>query len=373
VRFDVLLGTGEYGEINNCSVADTGAGSLTRCAISPVASADWGDLPDSYGTSAAADGARHSRSDLRLGSLWDAEYQGQASSDAKGDDSDIAKTIKQPDDEDGVAAPVWSTANDATVQVTVTGGNACLNAWMDFTDGSTAGAGGDFGDALGGYSERIINNVPVGPGAQSVSFQTPNGVIGATANFYYARFRLSPRDANGACTASIAPTGFVSGGEVEDYRLETPPESALAVTLASFQAEWVDNQVVIAWDTVSEIDNLGFNLYRSQSPDELGALITTQMVPSQSPGSTQGFSYSVVDSDVTSGNTYWYTLEDLDMSGVATLHGPVSAAYQAPTAVTLGSLQAQPAASSSLLPAAGALLALMTPLAGAWVLRRRRA
>ncbi len=373
VRFDVLLGTGEYGEINNCSVADTGAGSLTRCAISPVASADWGDLPDSYGTSAAADGARHSRSDLRLGSLWDAEYQGQASSDAKGDDSDIAKTIKQPDDEDGVAAPVWSTANDATVQVTVTGGNACLNAWMDFTDGSTADADGDFGDALGVYSEQIINNVPVGPGVQSVSFQTPNGVIGATANFYYARFRLSPRDANGACTASIAPTGFVSGGEVEDYRLETPPESALAVTLASFQAEWVDNQVVIAWDTVSEIDNLGFNLYRSQSPDELGALITTQMVPSQSPGSTQGFSYSVVDSDVTSGNTYWYTLEDLDMSGVATLHGPVSAAYQAPTAVTLGSLQAQPAASSSLLPAAGALLALMTPLAGAWVLRRRRA
>ena len=77
-------------------------------------------------------------------------------------------------------------------------------------------------------------------------------------------------------------------------------------------------------------------------------------------------------SNVTPGDIS-YTLEDLDASGATTLHGPVSASFQAPTAVTLGSLQAQATAGAPLLPAAGALLAVMAPLAGAWVLRRRRA
>jgi hypothetical protein len=43
-----------------------------------------------------------------------------------------------------------------------------------------------------------------------------------------------------------------------------------------------------------------------------------------------------------------------------------------PTAVTLNGVQASPAAGSAL-PVAGALLALLAPLAGALAVRRRRA
>ena len=157
---------------------------------------------------------------------------------------------------------------------------------------------------------------------------------------------------------------FVTGESQENpaclWARISDPSTPLAVTLASFDAQWSDSQVLVTWDTVSEISNLGFNLYRSESPDQVGELITAQMIPSQSPGSMQGFTYSFVDSNVTPGVTYWYTLEDLDMSGAANRHGPVSAVPQIPTAVTLASLAADTAPTS---PASPALLALTLALA----------
>ena len=124
------------------------------------------------------------------------------------------------------------------------------------------------------------------------------------------------------------------------------PDTPFAVTLNAFDAQWVENQVLVTWETVSEINNLGFNLYRSTAEDQVGELITAQMLPSQAPGSLQGYSYSFEDANVTPGQTYWYTLEDLDMSGLATQHGPAVAVPQTPTAVTLAGLSADAAPQS---------------------------
>ena len=92
-------------------------------------------------------------------------------------------------------------------------------------------------------------------------------------------------------------------------------------------------------------------------------------VPSQTPGSTQGASYSFDDSQVTPGQTMYYWLEDVDLSGATTLHGPVSATLQAPTAVTVTSLRAETAGSSGGLAAFG--VALAAALAGLAAGRRR--
>lgn len=112
----------------------------------------------------------------------------------------------------------------------------------------------------------------------------------------------------------------------------------LAVNLAQFEATSQPDGIRLTWETVSEIDNQGFNILRSQSPDELGALVA--FVPSQSPGSGQGHAYEWLDGDVTAGETYNYWLEDVDAGGATTLHGPVSATFQAPTAVTVAGMQA---------------------------------
>ena len=107
----------------------------------------------------------------------------------------------------------------------------------------------------------------------------------------------------------------------------------LAVTLASFDAVAEGSHVQVAWQTVSEINNTGFNLYRSISATGPGDLLA--FVPTQNPGSTQGASYSYQDSAVTPGETYWYWLEDVSTSGATTRHGPVSATVQTPTAVAV--------------------------------------
>ena len=108
----------------------------------------------------------------------------------------------------------------------------------------------------------------------------------------------------------------------------------LAVTLASFEATAQPGAIQVTWETVSEIDNAAFNLYRGAS-DDFGSAALLATVPSQAPGSPQGHAYSYDDTTVQPGQMVWYWLETIDLSGGATLHGPASAIMQVPTAVTL--------------------------------------
>jgi hypothetical protein len=139
------------------------------------------------------------------------------------------------------------------------------------------------------------------------------------------------------------------------------------VTLASFAAQGQADRVVVSWETVSELDNAGFNLYRGLQADGSDRALLTS-IASQAPGATQGAAYSYEDLAVEAGRTYWYWLEDVDLGGATTLHGPVSATVQAPTAVTLASLQAAPAAA----PAGAALPWLLAVAGAALALGRRR-
>jgi len=118
---------------------------------------------------------------------------------------------------------------------------------------------------------------------------------------------------------------------------------SLAVFLTSFSAEPNHDAIRVEWETVSELTNTGFNLYRGTSADGADRALLA-FVPSQAPGSNVGASYRYDDTNVEIGQTYWYWLEDIDLSGAATLHGPVNATISAPTAVVLTSLGASTAA-----------------------------
>jgi hypothetical protein len=142
----------------------------------------------------------------------------------------------------------------------------------------------------------------------------------------------------------------------------------LAVTLAGFDAQAMLDHIQLSWETVSEMDNAGFNLYRSASPVAPEVLLA--FVPSQAPGSTQGASYSFEDTQVAAGETWYYWLEDVDLNGATALHGPVSATLQAPTAVTMTALEAQAAPPGSV-TAWGALVASLIVAAGVLGVRRR--
>ena len=96
-----------------------------------------------------------------------------------------------------------------------------------------------------------------------------------------------------------------------------------AITLLSFAAEKHDSNVILAWQTATEIDNAGFNLWRSEAGKEQYVKLNEHLIPGQ--GYTyQDTSYSFTDTTVTAGVAYEYKLEDVDLHGKSTFHGPVS-------------------------------------------------
>ncbi len=130
-----------------------------------------------------------------------------------------------------------------------------------------------------------------------------------------------------SCADSVA-TGRASSadlaGRTATIRLEvgetvtctfTNRNNSLVVTLAGFDATAAADHVQVTWETVSELQNAGFNLYRTTTANPPTAANLLTFVPSQGPGSTQGFAYSHQDYAVTAGETAWYWLEDVDLSG----------------------------------------------------------
>jgi hypothetical protein len=80
----------------------------------------------------------------------------------------------------------------------------------------------------------------------------------------------------------------------------------------------------LQWSTEAEIDNAGFNIYRAESEYGNYIKINSSLVPAQG-SSTHGASYEFVDKDVQNRKTYCYKLEDIDLDGTSTMHGPVNA------------------------------------------------
>ena len=105
-------------------------------------------------------------------------------------------------------------------------------------------------------------------------------------------------------------------------------DQSLPVLLSSFTALPGDGQIVLHWTTESEIDNLGFDVYRSLEEDGEYVRINGDRI--QGAGSSSGRNvYSFTDVRLTNGQTYFYKLEDVSFDGKHTLHGPIRATPKA--------------------------------------------
>jgi hypothetical protein len=99
----------------------------------------------------------------------------------------------------------------------------------------------------------------------------------------------------------------------------------VAVTLASFSATATeDGAVLLQWETASEVDLLGFHLYRAGAVNGPQVRLNDSLIPAQALGSVVGAVYAWRDEEVAAGATYYYWLEQVDLYGVAAQHGPVS-------------------------------------------------
>jgi hypothetical protein len=95
-----------------------------------------------------------------------------------------------------------------------------------------------------------------------------------------------------------------------------PPTS---VSLSTFKAIPGNDGVLLKWKTESEVDSAGFNVWRAEFEKINASLIPAKGSP------TEGVAYQFIDKNVRNRNTYLYKLEDIDLSGKSTMHGPVNA------------------------------------------------
>ncbi len=142
-----------------------------------------------------------------------------------------------------------------------------------------------------------------------------------------------------------------------------------SVQLADFSGAVKPDHILLSWETVSEVNNLGFNIYRSAAADGAQSLISATLIPANNPGATQGSTYSFQDPDVQPGVTYYYWLEDLDTAGQTSKAGPVAVTFLGPTSVGLNSFTAVAGATPALLGLGGVAMAA---LAGLAVARRKQ-
>ena len=106
----------------------------------------------------------------------------------------------------------------------------------------------------------------------------------------------------------------------EDSFIEEMPT---AILLASFEAVHTGNTITLDWKTGDETDNLGFNIFRAESKDGEFLKINNSLIYTK-VGTGLGAAYSYVDEDILNRKTYYYTLEDIDIFGLAAMHGPIS-------------------------------------------------
>jgi hypothetical protein len=122
----------------------------------------------------------------------------------------------------------------------------------------------------------------------------------------------------------LSNKGITSIGGIGGSYFQAGSGEPTFINLSSFAATSSEQKVILEWTTESEIDNAGFNLHRSESENGHYIKINTSIIPAQG-SSTQGATYEFVDNDVQNRKTCFYKLEDIDLNGNSTMHGPVSA------------------------------------------------
>ena len=207
---------------------------------------------------------------------------------------------------------IWNNGDDI-VDMTCSEISCC-----DISDGTCEGQNGNIsedprfasignGSEYDGYFLYYANETDKSPCVDAGD--TANEPYGGTGNSEYAT------DIDGYLD--------MTDGDDVDMGYHYIYEGLTFITLESFEAHCESGAVPLSWETGAEIDNAGFLIYRTDGSSSDYTLVSRFIPANGSPAG--GASYAFTDRCVQSGVTYLYWLIDIDTSGIATAHGPVSA------------------------------------------------
>ncbi|MBN1178800.1 MAG: fibronectin type III domain-containing protein [Anaerolineae bacterium] len=274
--------------------------TLNLCTPANPVSADYSDLDSEYGVAwHTGDGA------LRLGSAWTVD-------DDFGPGSDNSDQTNGSDD--GVSFPDgFRAGTTANVQVNVQGTSAngrWLRLWFDWN------RDGAFDDDELVYNDAAVN------GDNAIAVTVPS--TATTSINYRVRLYDSAGAPAGLRARDTGTYGGADGGEVEDGSSPLPT----AVVMAGLDARPERDAIRVTWETGSELELVGFDLYRGRSAGGPYTRLNGAPIVAQYPGMPLGASYAWLDADVQPGETYFYLVEGWDVYGERASLGPVSAMAQ---------------------------------------------
>lgn len=134
-------------------------------------------------------------------------------------------------------------------------------------------------------------------------------------------------------TATENNTGSTRTGEVavESSGVSGSPQTVtvtqsnieVPVELSLFTAEAKESSIILKWRTETEMNNYGFNIYRSLEDSSGYQKINRDVIPGAG-NSNEAHEYFFLDKQVAYNKTYYYKLEDINLEGTKTLHDAIS-------------------------------------------------
>jgi hypothetical protein len=192
-------------------------------------------------------------------------------------------------------------------------------------------------EAIAGFTDQTANVTASGGvfwTADPTSWAKRTLVAGDSLSLYWVRVSRVAGSYTTSPVESLIKTDILLFQYCSDVSADFQtfsffPPVATAVRLMSFEATPGDGSVTLFWQTGSELDNLGFHVYRGPSVDGPWTRLTSSLIPGLG-SSPLGQAYTWLDTGLANGTRYYYRLEDVDTASVSTFHGPVSTVPSAP-------------------------------------------
>lgn len=222
-----------------------------RCALAPIISqdsptTDFGDAPDTYGSSINNNGARH---DVGDGTL----FLGQT---VESEPNAYANNGSEVNDNDGIEFVTGVEAGRTSLVDLTSSADGFVNAWLD------SDKDGEFDS-----DEQIIIAEAVTSGSNVVAYDVPTWAEPGTT---WTRFRLSSEE-------NLSPIGGVSDGEVEDYAIDIAEQNVTAMHYPSADT-WATLAFEDNWPLVGDYDMNDLVVhYRLSSYDVEGTLMRVKI------------------------------------------------------------------------------------------------
>ncbi|HYF03188.1 MAG TPA: T9SS type A sorting domain-containing protein, partial [Patescibacteria group bacterium] len=151
-----------------------------------------------------------------------------------------------------------------------------------------------------------------------------DNVLGQS-NFTSGSSATTQSGMNSPYGVAITPDGKLFVAEASHHRVtmfEGTNDSPLPVELVDFSLKTSVKTVNVSWTTASEVDNAGFEIFRSAGGDNSFKKIASYITDNDLRGlgsSAVGKKYSFNDENVTAGE-YWYKLVDVAYDGTRKEH-----------------------------------------------------